>query len=138
MMHADIGRLVAFFLLGNEDVTDLVGREVYTVMPTTTTYPVVRVSQLGGATGDHRWVGRTLLQIDCWGPGSNDRRVAHRLAETCANALTDLRDLVTYGDETAVITSVDVGMVHDDFDNEHTPARPRARVSAVVYATPAP
>lgn len=137
MTHPDIGRLVAFYLLSVDEVADIAGEEVYTVMPNEPSYPVVRVSQLGGATGDHRWVGRTVVQIDTWGPGSNDRRAAHRLAEVCADALAELRDRVTYGDESAVVTHVDVGMVVDDFDEEHAPARPRSRVSAVVYATPA-
>lgn len=137
LLLPDVGRLVVWFLIDQPEVEALVERRVYTDLPNTATYPLVRVSQFPGGTGEHRFAGTFVLQIDAWGPGVGDRKAANRIAETCAAAFARLRDRVEYGGQTAVITNVEVGSVGDDVDDKTTPPKPRSRFTAVITATPA-
>lgn len=131
-----IARLVVFFLLDQAEVSAIVDDRVWTDVPTNAIFPLVRVTQLGGGTGQHRMLSQTVIQVDAWGPGVGDRHAANRLAEACASSLARLRDLVDYGGETAVVTAVNAGQVGDSDDDTFTPARPRSRFTATIWATP--
>lgn len=137
LLQPHVARLVVFFLLDQTEVTSLVGQRIYTDVPTNATYPLVRITQFPGGAGDHRFVGRTVIQVEAWGPGMGDRHAANRIAETCAATLARLSDRSEYGGETAVVTDVAAGTVGDDLDPDFTPAKPRSKFTAVVTATPA-
>ena len=96
-----IGALLADLdaLLTAEGHTDfVVGNNVGTDVPHDT-YPFVRVSQVGGSIAEPEsiyWLADTVLQIDVWGPGGNDRFAAHTIAETAARVLVSLSGSVEY------------------------------------------
>lgn len=134
-----IARLVVWFLLDQEQMTDLVGDNIYTDLPATPTFPAVRVTQIGGRVipGPH-WLEATTVQIEAWGPGGSDRLAAHSTVSRARTLLTSSRFLgeIDHGGVEAVVTGVDAGGILDDSDESFTPARPRSRCDLVVYAHP--
>lgn len=139
-----VARLVVAFLLDQAEVTDVVAGSIYTDAPATPTFPMVRVVQFPGrvvSSSTIYWLEETLIQIDTWGPGGNDRLAAHSLAETCRAAM--MQRLVgsqsfTLGSTpiTAVVTGLDCGGIADTSDTAYEPARPHSRFTAVIAAHP--
>ena len=139
-----VARLTVAFLIAQPEVFDLVGNAVYTDVPSEPTFPLVRVVQLPGriiSSGSIYWLEETIIQVDTWGPGGNDRLAAHTLAETCravmAQRFTGPQDFML-GSTTvsAVVTGLDCGGIADSSDTAYQPARPHSRFDAVIAAHP--
>ena len=58
--------LAVLALLGDADVSAIVGTKVYTETPETLTYPLVRVIRIGGSASDHHWLDRPTLQVEAF------------------------------------------------------------------------
>lgn len=146
-------RLVVGFLLDNLDDaltetghSDLaVGRNIGTDREHDT-FPFVEAVQLGGAVisgGTVHWLSDSLVQINVYGPGGNDRYRAHTIAQVAASLLAQrFRGAVecTIGGDTfgAVVNGCTVGVPIDDTDEELKPARPFSHFDAVIAAHPLP
>jgi hypothetical protein len=148
----DVGQLIQWFLLAQEEVTDLVAAEVYRIPPETQTFPQVRVFTFAGvslarsASGPLRFFHRTPFQIDAYG---GDDVLARLLAERCAASLEQrLIGRATFGGVTADVTSVEVSTPRlapagqysgNDVDVSHaSPAKPRFIVDGAICAAVAP
>ena len=65
-MNADVkqpyvARLIVFYLLEQSEVTEVVGQAIYTDLPHDETFPVVRITQLGGGTDGLGFLGQTVI-----------------------------------------------------------------------------
>jgi hypothetical protein len=144
----NVGVLIQWFLLAQEEITDIVEAEVYRTPPENQTFPQVRVSAFAGASlarsmsGPMRFFHRTPFQIDAYG---GDEELAHLLAERCAAALEiRLSGTVTFGGVTAEVTSIEVStprpMPAEQYPGNDvaaslaTPAKPRFVIDGVIYA----
>jgi hypothetical protein len=134
-----VQRLLVWFLLAQDEVTALVDQNVYTDLPATPDWPVVRVSTFPGRIiegGSIYWLEQTLAQVDVWG---GPRVLTHDIAETCRSTLkARLNGAVEFGAVSAVVTEVQVGGIRDDSDADYTPAKPHARFDVTVTAHPGP
>ena len=138
-----ISRLIVWFLMDQTEVADElgVGTNVYTDTPASPTFPRIRVSQVGGSMVEDSiyWLERTVVQVDVWGPGKNDRASAHAIAEMARAVIHErLRGTVSHGDIEAVVSSVQVGSVSDTLDTTFKPPKPQSRFDLVVTAHPVP
>lgn len=131
----DTEQLVIQFLLDQDDLTDLVGTDVYSILPKDhfeSSAHAVRVHQFidSQASGPALWLMWTALQIDVWG---GSKKTTRTIAETIRSLL--IARLV--GDHGAgVVTGVAVRGLNTAPDIDFTPARPRCRFDVDVWAHP--
>lgn len=129
----DTEQLLSQFLRGQDEVAELVEDRVYTVLPNSKTFPLVRVHRFSGAPVRERplWLDRAFFQIDCWG-GAN--RLAWQVAETCRAVCAER--LVGTHDE-GVITSCSFGeLSNQGLDDSFTPPKHRYLFTMSVTAHP--
>jgi len=139
----DIVRALSEFLRDDLDVADLVEDRVYSALPTSPTFPCVRLSRLGGQmrTAPAYHLESSLIQVEALGGSRHD---AWRIAETCrAVVVQRFVGTVPVGDSTAVVSIADVGGIREDTvkslpKNENGTERHRAHFDAVIYAHPSP
>lgn len=133
----DAEKTVSAYLRARSEVTALVGDRVYTAIPNSPTFPLVRLTRVGGTPVHSRplWVDEALIQVDVFGTvpgetGSGGRRQIHQIAETCRAALVEMAD--TAHDE-AVVDGVSFGPFSWLPDDTYTPARPRFLFDVTVH-----
>lgn len=129
-------RLVTGFLRAQTEVSALVDDRVYSDIPKDPTWPLVRVSHLGGGTRTdpayHLFA--ELVQVDCWG---GPRIATFNLAETCRAAMSQrLIGAHTVGADSAVVSGISPGGLREDSDDTYAPAKPRVRFDCVIYTHP--
>ena len=139
-MLPDVEQIVSLYLRSVTEVTDLVGQRVYTQLPNSPTFPLVKLTRFGGAPVFNRplHLDRALLQFDAYG---GNKRESQQLAEMVRAALADpdfvgLRELD--GDPIGVVTGVDFGDLRWLPDSSYTPAKPRYVFDIAVFTHPAP
>ncbi len=113
----DWAGFASLWLRGRAEITS--GNRIYPYrLPATKTYPLGRVSRVGGGlrTGTMSWVHDPMLQFDFW---SKDNTDAYEWADTAA-ALMDqeFHGLLTLGAKSVVISHASVGGVRHGFDPE--------------------
>jgi len=129
--------LISAFLRDQDEVADLVGERVYTVLPNNKTFPMVRVTRVGGTAGTRfaHWLDAPLFQVDVW---ATTAAPAFDLAETCRAALVQrFSGTYHFAGVSGVVTSVEAGGISEGFDPED-PGKARDRFDVVVMAHPAP
>lgn len=139
-------RLIIGTLLDAPEVAAIADDRVLTDGTDNQPGPWVRVTQFGGRLingGAHYWLEQTPFQVDCWGPGGNDRKIAHDLAETCRAVLAQrCRGALSFTIGTSpvagVVTGCEVGGITDTTDETFQPARPMSRFDGVLVAHPDP
>lgn len=130
--------LVSEFLRDQTEIAQFVEQRVYTKVPASKVFPLVRITRIGARTRSTRprWVETVWLQIDCFG---GPARVAHDLAETCRAVLVSRLPGVQEIDGTAgVVTDVAVGGITETDDTTEPKARPVARFDVWVTVHPQP
>ncbi|HNG23415.1 MAG TPA: hypothetical protein PLC03_05575 [Microthrixaceae bacterium] len=129
--------LTSAFLRAQDEVSDLVDDRVYTILPNSKTFPLVRVRRIGGTAGTRfaHWLDAPLFQVDAW---ADTAAVAFEVTETCRAALVQrFSGIYHFTGVSGVVTSVEAGGITEGFDpDEQTKAR--GRFDAVVMAHPAP
>ena len=131
----DVERMVSNYLRSKTEVTDLVGTNVYTVVPKDPTgkFPLVRITRVSGAPLFSRplRVDQARIQIDCWG---GSKQLAWQTAATIAALLSeDFLGTHTEG----VVNDVQIGGLLDQPDTTYDPPQPRWLFDAVITARPA-
>lgn len=127
-MLPDVERTAVTWLRTRTDVTALLGQRIATEVPANPTFPLVRLTRVGGVAPvlDHLDAGR--LQVDVWGDTKQQARDA---AATVLSALiTDLPGTTVDG---VVVTGVvqDLGFTwQPDPDTD----RPRYLFGVAVFA----
>lgn len=108
--------LTSQFLRTQAEVTALVGQHVYTILPNTKTYPLVRVTRIGGSPANRGayWVDRPLFQVDCWATTAEQ---AHNVAETVRAVLAQrFTGLHTFTGVAGVVSRIEPGGIREGFD----------------------
>lgn len=131
-MLVDAERLVSAYLRDRDEIAALVADRVYTAIPANPTWPLVRLTRIGGAPVFNRplHLDRALIQCDVFG---GPKATAHEIAETCRAALTDLPSAYS---ALGVVTDVQFGTFAYLPDAAYTPARPRYVFDVAVYLHP--
>lgn len=131
-MLVDAERLLSAWLRDQDEITALVADRVYTAIPASPTWPLVRLTRIGGAPVFSRplHLDRALIQFDVFG---GPKVIAWEIAETCRAALSDLPNEPT---GLGVITGIQFLSFLYVPDTTYTPARPRYVFDAAVYTHP--
>lgn len=130
----DVEQLLSAFLRDQDEITAIVGQRVYTELPATKVYPLVRLTRFGGSPVFDRplYLDRAQLQIDCYG---GPKRLANELAETC-RAVMAARLPGVYDE--AAVTAVGFGALTYLADDTFEPAKPRFLSTISVTLHPLP
>jgi hypothetical protein len=114
-------------------VADLVDDRVYTVVPKSAQFPLLRVVRFGGgpAMSAPLHLRNPALQLDAYGGSKADAR---RVLDT---ALAELADIAYHTHTGAVVTGVTFGAERYLPDNDYDPAKPRYSADVTVHLHPA-
>ncbi len=128
----DIERLVTDFLRAQAEITTIVGNRVYTEIPDTPTFPLVRVRRLGGFPVLNRplYVDAPLVQIEGY---AATKGAARLLTETCRAVLAER---VEGTHTTGVVAGVSFGSLIWLPDEDFTPPKPRYVSDATLTVRP--
>lgn len=116
----DVEQMAVAWALATEPVASLVDDRIYTAIPKDATFPLVRVTRVGGSpTSRLLWQDQALLQWDVFG---GPKQTARLVAETTR---AHLGDAFVAGHALGTVTAVEFG----DFvwlpDESYVPAKPR-------------
>lgn len=128
----DIERILSTYLRSRSEVTALVSTRVYTEIPKDPTFPLVRLTRVGGSpvTSTPLWVDEPLVQFDVWG---GPKVLAREIAETIRSVLAEAR-LTAHAD--ASIDDVTFGAFQWLPDDTYEPAKPRYSFDALITVHP--
>jgi hypothetical protein len=128
----DIEAMLSTYLRNQSEVTDLVGQNVYTVMPSepTTKFPLIVLTRIAGQPLFPRplLVDQARIQVDCWG---GPKKLAWQMAATCMAVLAD-RVIGTQAG--GVVAATDFGALIDQPDTEFDPPQPRWLFDVTITA----
>lgn len=130
-MIPDIERELSAYLRADGAVAALVDDRVYTIVPAGPTFPLVRLTRIGGAPARPHLLYHDVaeIQLDCYA----DRKAeAQTLAETVREALAAMPGV--HG--TAVVTAVRFGRLQYLPDGTFDPARPRYIADVTIHHHP--
>ena len=95
----DVEGGVRAFLRADPDVAALVGNRVFFGVPTSTVFPLVTVSRVGGGDDpSEAAVDLAVLTVQCWGE-MRDKAGAYLLANTVRSALRNVRGRTQFADD---------------------------------------
>jgi hypothetical protein len=130
----DAEALAIHGLLTMPEVTDsALGERIYSVVPKQRTFPLARVSRIGGDpmwNGDPYWAEQAACQVDVWADGGTVE--ARGLAELLRAASTRLPGVWPTG----VISSVKVSGLVNSADSTYDPPKPRYRYTLQLVVHP--
>lgn len=133
----DIEILVVDFFLAQPEIAafftaDTPHDRVYTVLPKTKTWPLVRVTRYGGlpVTSPALRLDAPTVQIEAFG---GPKKTAHDLAQTCRAAMAER---LPGAHPEGFVTGVTFGAFADLPDATFEPARPRFLFTSTIYVHP--
>lgn len=129
----DVERLAATWLRNVADVRAIVDSRVYTAVPNAPTFPLVRLTRIGGEPVMSRplHLDEAWVQVDCWGGPKATTRL---LAETCRGAFA-LEAFVGPHDD-GVVSGVTFGSFQYLPDDSYEPAKPRYWFTLHIFVHP--
>jgi hypothetical protein len=127
---ADVEAIASPWLRDRDRVTDIVDQRVYTAIPKSPVFPLVRLTLIDERqVYQPRHLTSTLLQLDCYGgPKATARDLADAVADELANNFPGAH-------EGGVVTSVECALRYLP-DDTYDPAKPRYVVSAEIFSRP--
>lgn len=127
--------LLSQFLRDQDEIDNLVDGRVYTAIPKSATYPLVRVSLFDDAPTLSRplWHVAYFLQLEAFG---GSKSTAWQIASTCRAAIVGRLEGVY--DAFGVVTGAEVSGLRDVPDDSDSPARPRWIFTVTMFAHPVP
>jgi len=131
-MTVDVERLTSTFLRARPEMTALVEDRVYTEIPNRATFPLFRLTLIGGNSVTSRplYLDQSTLQLDAYG---GPKVMARQIMDTARSAL-DL-DLVGAHPE-GVVTGVEFAGLRYLPDDGYDPPQPRYTATVFVYSHP--
>lgn len=128
----DVERLVSGYLRGKTEISDLVADRVYTEIPSRATFPLVRLSLIGGAPrfSQPLYLDEAVIQIDAYGgPKVQARQIVDAVRSVLADEWFRTRH------DLGVVSDVQFGQLSYIPDDTFDPAKPRyvAEVSFIVH-----
>jgi len=129
----DAEALVIGALLSQEPITDAFGDRLYSMIPKTRTFPLVRVMRYGGDplyASSPYWLDGPAMQIDVWADGRAEAlRLGELVRATLAQTLVGAWPL-------GVVSSCVVSALVNNDDATLDPPKPRYRFSATLIVHP--
>jgi Protein of unknown function (DUF3168) len=124
----DIERLLSGWLRDQPEIADLVDDRVYTVLPSTKAFPLVRLVRIAGADdlSIPLVLDEPIVQFDVWG---GPKALTYEVAATVRSALATR--LIGAHDE-GVVQNVTLGGLTYLPDDDFEPARPRYTFDVTV------
>lgn len=139
-MAVDIERLVSIYERSDDGVTDIVEQRVYTEIPARPTFPLLRMTLIGGSPIFSRplHLDAPIIQFDAYGgPKVQARALADAVRASLGDDFLGTHDFgAEEGDLTAVVTGVDFGELAYVPDTEYDPAKPRYTFEVTIYTHP--
>lgn len=134
---ADVEQIASAYLRSRTEVTDLVADRVWTEIPNLPTFPLVKLTRVGGGpAGAPAHLDRAIVQIEAYG---GTKYEARRLAATCAAVLdshevagTDLHGGYVTGSEPGSLRYLPDEETRTSKEN----ARPRYLLEVVLLVHP--
>lgn len=132
-MTVDAERLLSAYLRNQASVTALVSDRVYTDLPSRATFPLVRLTLIGGQPvySYPLFLDEAAIQIDCYG----GPKVQARLLVDTVRQLLASPEFVGVHD-LGVVTSVRFGSLHYLPDDAFEPPKPRYIAEASIFSRP--
>lgn len=128
----DVERLVSGYLRSKTEITDLVADRVYTEIPSRATFPLVRLSLIGGAPrfSHPLYLDEAVIQLDAYG---GPKVQARQIVDAARTVLADQWFRTRH--ELGVVSDVRFGELSYIPDDTFDPPKPRyvAEVSFVVH-----
>lgn len=118
VLAPDALELVIGWLFTQSELNALVSGRVSSKLPTNKTYPLVRVSRIGGGEveGVYHWLHDPLLQVDCYA-SRGDETQSFSVARVASALLSQrFHGVVTVGTTSAVVSKVVLGGIHQGYD----------------------
>lgn len=125
----DVEALVSAYLRARSEITTLVAQRVYTALPSEPTWPLVRLTRIGGIPVMSRplRLDAATIQVDCYG---GPKALAWEIAETCRAVLAE-SDRAVHSE--GYVTGVQFGPMNYLPDREYSPAKPRYTFDVDVF-----
>lgn len=133
----DISRAVSELTRAQPEFAALAGGRLYTVVPAEKTFPLGRITTIGGqASSRPYWLQTSIVQVDIW---ADTRAAAHQVAETVRSISQDRFVGVHHlsGGVDCVIAGVTSGGLRESADTEN-PREGHHRVSFDLVITSHP
>lgn len=130
----DAEQLVSAYLRANADITAVVAQRVYTEIPNDPTFPLVRLTRVGGVPVTQRplHLDVATIQFDCYG---GPKKTAQNIAQTIRAVLSAPAFIGGHA-PLGVVSAVNWGVFAYVPDDTYTPAKPRYVVDADIYLHP--
>lgn len=126
-------QLLSEFLRDQDEITDLVAYNVYTVFPANFSgWPAVRLTHFSTTPITQRplWLSMQAIQVEAFG---GPQKTAANIART---AMAVMADRLPGEHEEGVVTGVDFFGWRHDHDATYQPAKPRSLFVANIYCRP--
>lgn len=132
-MSVDVERLLSGFLRGRTEVTDIVSDRVYTELPSRATFPLVRLTLIGGrpVMSVPLWLDEAYIQIDAYGGPKVQARL---LVDTIRSLLAT--ETFRRNHDLGVVTDCQFGELRYLPDDTFDPPKPRFVADVSIYAHP--
>lgn len=141
MTLVDAEALTSYYLLNQSEVQTFAARRVYTEIPKNPTWPLVRVTRIGGAPKISRplYLDKAHLQLEVFG---GPKATAFDLSCVCLDELSKL-PVEAAVQPLGIVTAVGFGPINAWMPDESVPtekgkARPRYISDVFVSTRPAP
>lgn len=131
----DAERLLSAFVRAQAEVTALVSDRVYTMLPATKEFPLVRLQRVGGTTDatpndDALLRDAAVLQVEAYG---GPKSVAWQLADTLRACIAQR---ITGTHPTGYVERWEIGSTRYLPDDTFDPAKPRVIFDVTLYLRP--
>jgi hypothetical protein len=128
----DAERLLSAYLRAWPAVTAIVGDRVYTDLPSRATFPLIRLTQLGGRPlySNPLYIDEAFIQIDAYG---GPKVIARQIVDVVREALVTSQFITKH--DTGTVSNVVFGELAYIPDDTYDPAKPRytAEVSILTH-----
>lgn len=128
----NVEALVSQFLRDQDEIADLVADRVYTALPKSPEWPLLRLQRVAGGPVTHRplHLDAAIVQLDAYG---GSKAAALELVETARAVIADRIEGVH---DLGVVTGVQFGPLSWLPDPVYSPARPRYVADVTLFVHP--
>lgn len=133
-MTVDAERLLSAFLRAQTTITELVSDRVYTDLPSRATFPLIRLTLIGGEPpySVPLHLDRAYLQIDCYG---GPKFLARQIVDVVRDLMA-AETFRTYHDDLGVVSDVEFGQLAYLPDVTFDPPKPRYMAEVTLLTHP--
>lgn len=132
-MTVDAERLLSAFLRGQPEITALVADRVYTDLPSRATFPLIRLTLIGGQPlySLPLHIDEAFIQLDCYGGPKVQARL---IADTVRSLMAE--EAFRSRHDQGVVVNVEFGQLAYIPDDTFDPPKPRYVVEVSLLTHP--